>query len=222
MDFKQQMTALSQKINGYKEKLQTEEAVKTAIVLPFIQALGYDIFDPSVVNPEYTADVGIKKGEKVDYAIMENGNPIFIIECKHWKQKITAHGSQLFRYFNVTPCKFALLTNGIELCFYSDFDSPNIMDDKPFYQCDLSKLDAGQLDFIEWFHVEYFDKNKVLEASKKLKYQNEFTQYIKEQSANPNEAYIRFVISQVYKGKMTDKVIRELTPIVLSCILPPQ
>ena len=49
--------------------LLTEEAAKTALVMPFIQALGYDVFNPSEVIPEYTADVGTKKGEKVDYAI---------------------------------------------------------------------------------------------------------------------------------------------------------
>jgi predicted type IV restriction endonuclease len=219
MDFKAQLTALSQKINGYKDKLQTEEAVKTAIVLPFIQALGYDIFDPSVVNPEFVADMGIKKGEKVDYAIMENGNPIFIIECKHWKQKLTAHGSQLFRYFNVTPCKFALLTNGLDLYIYSDFDNPNIMDNEPFFKCDLSNLDAGQIDFIEWFNIEYFNKANVLEAGKKMKYENEFSTYITQQLKTPNDAFIKFIISQVYKGKLTDKAIRELSPIVIECIL---
>ena len=217
MDFKTQLAELSLKVERLKEQLQTEEAVKTAIVLPFIQLLGYDVFDPSVVNPEFVADIGIKKGEKVDYAILENGEPIFIIECKHWKQKLTAHGSQLFRYFNVTPCNFAILTNGLEFYFYSDFDSSNIMDEKPFFQFSILSITADQLDFIEWFHSQYFDQNKVLEAGKRLKYRNEFTNYINHQLSKPDDTFLKFIISQVYKGKLTDKAWRELSPIVKEC-----
>ena len=36
----------------------TKESTKTALVMPFINALGYDVFNPFEVAPEFTADVG--------------------------------------------------------------------------------------------------------------------------------------------------------------------
>ena len=66
----------------------TEEATKSALVLPFIQMLGYEIFDPTEVVPEYTADVGTKKGENVDYALMQNGKPAVLVECKKYVSPI--------------------------------------------------------------------------------------------------------------------------------------
>ena len=51
------------------------------------------------------ADVGIKKGEKVDYAILENGQPIILVECKSCSEQLDKHSSQLFRYFGTSPAK---------------------------------------------------------------------------------------------------------------------
>ena len=83
MDFKDTIRQLSERIEKVKDNLQTEEATKTALVMPFIQLLGYDVFDPMEVMPEFTCDIGTKKGEKIDYAIFRDEKPIILIECKH-------------------------------------------------------------------------------------------------------------------------------------------
>nr|DAW55151.1 MAG TPA: hypothetical protein [Caudoviricetes sp.] len=71
MAFEDALTLLSKKVADQWEQIETEEATKTAFILPFISTvLGYDIFNPQEVIPEYTADVGVKRGEKVDYAVM--------------------------------------------------------------------------------------------------------------------------------------------------------
>jgi hypothetical protein len=95
MDLKLGLEQLFSRLEGQKDKISTEEATKSAFVMPFIQLLGYNVFDPLEVVPEYIADVGIKKGEKVDYVIMQEGSPIILIECKHWKEKLENHNSQL-------------------------------------------------------------------------------------------------------------------------------
>ena len=69
MDLIDKLNQLASKIVKQKSMILTEEATKTAFIMPFIAALGYDVFDAAEVIPEYTADIGIKKGEKVDYAI---------------------------------------------------------------------------------------------------------------------------------------------------------
>lgn len=71
MDFADQIMQLADRVDKMKAQLQTEEATKNALIMPFIQALGYDVFNPMEVIPEFTSDVGTKKGEKVDYAIMQ-------------------------------------------------------------------------------------------------------------------------------------------------------
>jgi len=73
MDFIEQLQSLATKTNKLCSVLQTEEATKNALIMPFINILGYDIFDPTEVIPEFIADIGIKKGEKVDYAIVKDG-----------------------------------------------------------------------------------------------------------------------------------------------------
>ena len=120
MDFKDQIKLLSERVIKLKENTQTEEATKTAFIMPFLQTLGYDVFDPTEVVPEYTCDLGIKKGEKIDYAIHKDGQPIILIECKHWKEDLTSHNGQLFRYFHVSNARFGILTNGIIYRFYTD------------------------------------------------------------------------------------------------------
>ena len=129
MSFTERIQALAQRAPKLVDRLDTEEATKNALVMPFLSALGYDVFDPDEVIPEYTADVGMKKGEKVDYAIMRAGQVVMLVECKKASVKLSGtEVSQLYRYFSVTKARIALLTNGVQYCFYSDLDEPNKMD----------------------------------------------------------------------------------------------
>ncbi|OOF29807.1 type I restriction endonuclease [Salinivibrio proteolyticus] len=134
MDFIERLQALSKKVGQLADSIETEEATKTALVMPFLHnVLGYDIFDPSEVIPEFTADTGTKKGEKVDYALMKDGEVQILIECKKVNETLSPkHSSQLYRYFSVTNARIAILTNGCEYQFFTDLDAPNKMDNKPF------------------------------------------------------------------------------------------
>ncbi|MCK6641944.1 MAG: type I restriction enzyme HsdR N-terminal domain-containing protein, partial [Bacteroidia bacterium] len=127
MDFKDQIKQLGDRVTKLKEQIQTEEATKNAFIMPFLQTLGYDVFNPLEVVPEYITDIGTKKGEKIDYAIFKDGNPTILVECKHWGQNLNLHDGQLLRYFHVSKAKFGLLTNGITYRFYSDLVEANKM-----------------------------------------------------------------------------------------------
>ncbi|MFT6205197.1 MAG: hypothetical protein ACJA1O_002813, partial [Spirosomataceae bacterium] len=140
MDIHSKLRELAEKVSTLKDRIETEESTKHAFVLPFINILGYDTFNPIEVVPEFTADLGLKKGEKVDYAIFQDDKPILIIECKNWKENLNVHNSQLFRYFHVTQTRFALLTNGIDYRFYTDLEHPNKMDEKPFLEFNILSL----------------------------------------------------------------------------------
>lgn len=95
MDFSDQISQLASRVEKLKPQLLTEEATKNALIMPFIQALGYDVFNPSEVIPEFTSDVGVKKGEKVDYAIVQDNRIVMLVECKGINDKLTNHDSQL-------------------------------------------------------------------------------------------------------------------------------
>ena len=134
MDFKDQIKILGERVVKLKDQIATEEATKNAFIMPFLQSLGYDVFNPVEVIPEYVTDIGTKKGEKIDYAIFKDGNPIILIECKHCNQNLDLHEGQLLRYFHVSKAKFGILTNGVIYKFYSDLVEANKMDEKPFLE----------------------------------------------------------------------------------------
>jgi hypothetical protein len=220
MDFSDAIIALSKRIEKTKDVVLTEEAVKTSYVLPFLQALGYDVFDPHEVVPEYIADLGIKKGEKVDYAVFKQGSPILIIECKGINEKLDPHQTQLFRYFHVVSAKFALLTNGKKYLFYTDTVEPNKMDESPFLQLDLEDLNFDLLPEVKKFHKDDFDQEKILDTASELKYTRGFKELLIEEMANPSDELVKVFykrlqqISIVPDGIVTQKTIDQFKPLL--------
>lgn len=212
MDFKDLLKQLAERILKQKELVQTEEATKHSFVMPFLQALGYDVFNPLEVVPEFVADLGIKKGEKVDYAIMKDGQPLILIECKHWSSNLDPHNSQLFRYFHTTKVKFSILTNGFETRFYTDLDEPNKMDQKPFFIFDLNDIRDNQIEELKKFHKNYFDTETIVSTASELKYLNQLKNLISVELNNPGPDFARHFAKQVYtNGFVTQKVLDQFT-----------
>ncbi len=214
MELTTQFKILAEKIENLKQLIDTEESTKHAFVLPFINILGYDTFNPTEVFPEFTADLGLKKGEKVDYAIFQSGEPILIIECKHWNSELNVHNSsQLFRYFHTTKTRFALLTNGITYKFYTDLVEPNKMDEKPFLEFDITNLKESVVREIEKFHKSNFDVNKIIGNASVLKYTSELKQLIEKEVQSPSNEFVKHFANQIYSGRLTANVLEEFREI---------
>lgn len=211
MDFKDNIKQLSERVIKLKDSIQTEEATKNAFIMPFINALGYDVFNPLEVVPEMTCDIAMKKGEKIDYAIMKDGEPILLIECKHWAQDLKLHDNQLMRYFNVSKAKFGLLTNGIIYRFYTDLLEPNKMDDKPFLEVDITDIKDSQIEEIKKFHKSYFDVDNILSSASELKYMGELKAVLAREFSNPSPEFVKYISKQVYDGVMTAKLLEQFT-----------
>ena len=211
MDFKDSIKQLSDRVLKLKDSIQTEEATKNAFIMPFINALGYDVFNPLEVIPEMTCDIAMKKGEKIDYAVMKDGTPILLIECKHWAQDLSLHDNQLIRYFNVSEAKFGLLTNGIIYRFYTDLIEPNKMDSKPFLEVDITDIKDAQIEELKKFHKSYFDVENVLSSASELKYTGELKAIIANEFANPSADFVKFFAKQVYDGMITSKLLEQFT-----------
>lgn len=216
MDFADSLTALAQKVRNQRDAILTEEATKNAFVMPFISTvLGYDVFDPLEVVPEFTADVGIKRGEKIDYAIMRESEVQMLIECKSSTAPLKVeHASQLFRYFAVTNARIAVLTNGQVYHFFTDLDAPNRMDDKPFLVLDLLDIDDTLVDELKKLTKDAFDLDSVINAAGELKYIGQLKRAIAEQFRNPTDDWTRFFISRVYEGSITQKIRDQFAPLV--------
>lgn len=214
MDFSDRVRELSSRIPQQLAHISTEEATKNALVLPFISALGYNVFDPREVTPELTADVGTKKGEKVDYAVMRDGEPILLVEVKCIGTNLEkCHASQLYRYFSVTSARFGVLTNGVSYRFFSDLDAPNKMDSKPFLEVDLSAPEDGHLAQLKKFTKSNFDVDGILESASDLKYTSEIKKILAQEMAEPSEELVRLFAKRVYSGLFTKPVKEQFATI---------
>ena len=218
MDFKDRIKQLSDRVLKLRDNILTEEATKNAFIMPFINTLGYDVFNPLEVVPEMTCDIAMKKGEKIDYAIMKDGEPVLLIECKHWAQDLNLHDNQLIRYFNVSKAKFGLLTNGILYRFYTDLIEPNKMDEKPFLEVDITDLKDNQIEELKKFHKSYFDVENVLSSASELKYTGELKAIIAKEFAAPSPDFVRYFAKQVYDGVITAKILDQFTSLTKKSI----
>lgn len=214
MDFIDQVKLLSKRVETLKDQIQTEEATKTSLIMPFFQLLGYDVFNPLEFVPEYTADVGIKKGEKVDYAILSEGEPTIIVEAKWCGESLEKHGSQLFRYFATTKAKFGILTNGIEYRFFTDLDEANKMDQKPFFTFDVTQIKEQDINELKKFHKSTFDISAVFNAAEDLKYSNQIKTLLKKQLEEPDDNFINYILSEIYDGRKTQNIVDKFKPVI--------
>lgn len=204
MELATKLMALEKRTIEHREFLLTEEAAKTALVLPFLQALGYDVFNPGEVIPEYVADVGIKKGEKVDYAVCSGGKLNILIECKPSTVELDLkHASQLFRYFVVTDARVAILTNGVVYQFYSDTEQPNKMDEKPFYVFSMDAIKRTDPAILERFSKHGFNIEHIVEAAGRLKLQSQLRIELEKEFANPSEDLVKIMLPRVQAGRAT-------------------
>jgi hypothetical protein len=204
MDLQTRIGDVQRRCIEHGDALMTEEAAKTALVMPFIQALGYDVFNPLEVVPEFTADIGTKKGEKVDYAICRDGDVAILIECKPSSVDLSLnHAGQLYRYFSVTNAHVAILTNGKIYKFYSDIDQPNRMDSEPFFEFDLGTVKPRDIRLLERFTRVGFDIDAIVQEAGSLKMLRLVRQELLNEFENPSSEFVALIAKRVHGGRMT-------------------
>ncbi|OOM81751.1 hypothetical protein CLPUN_09350 [Clostridium puniceum] len=214
MEIKEKLYTLSERIEKIIDQIKTEEGTKQSLILPFFQILGYDVFNPLEFCPEFDADYGIKKGEKVDYAIIIDNEPIILVEAKACNDNLDKHGAQLFRYFNSSKAKFGVLTNGVKYRFFTDLDETNKMDQKPFFEIDLLNLNDTQISYLKNFERDSLDVNSILSTAEELKYSNLIKDFLKQQLTSPSEDFANYILSHIYEGRKTATVVEKFLPIV--------
>lgn len=210
MDFIDHLRVLASRIVLTKDIIQTEEATKNAMVMPFIQILGYNVFDPLEVTPELVADVGTKKGEKVDYAILREGKPIILFEVKKAGAELQInHAGQLFRYFHVTSARFGVLTNGLVYKFFTDLEQPNKMDEKPFFEFSILEFKERDVEELKKFAKATFDLDTILTTANDLKYTRAIQNRLAEWMTNPAEDFVRLVSADLLGNRRFTPAVKD-------------
>jgi hypothetical protein len=220
MEFFEKLNSLASKIRQQGAAIKTEEATKNAFVMPFINTvLGYDVFDPTEVTPEFVCDVGTKKGEKIDYAILKEGEVQILVECKKIGEPLNInHASQLFRYFHVTNARISILTNGQVYKFFTDLDAPNKMDEKPFLELDLLDIDEHAVPELIKLTKSAFDVESIINSAGELKYVSQIKKEIAAQFSKPEDDFVKFFASRVYDGIITQRVREQFTELTRKAV----
>lgn len=217
MDFKDTIQQLSEKIAKQKEAIQTEEATKNSFIMPMITALGYDIFNPFEVVPEMDCDL-TKKGDKLDYAIMKDDQAILLIECKHCKQNLNLHSTQLSKYYAASNARFGVLTNGIEYRFYADLDKTNIMDENPFLVINMLDLQEADIEQLKKFHKSYYNESDILSTAQELQITIQIKNILNKEFLSPGDEFTRYFVKCLNEGKSSQKLIELYKPIIKKSI----
>lgn len=216
MELVDRFKALGQKAQKIGATLGTEEATKTALIMPFIQLLGYDVFDPSEVIPEYQAQAGVKKDQRVDYAICKNGEPIILIEAKAFGSTLDKEQlDQLKRYFPfVKSARVGILTDGNRYRFFSDLEADNVMDDSPYMELALDSLEEDTLSKLLFLAKDKYNADSMVRQAEQLKYTKQFKSILTQQFEAPEEDFFLFFARKVWTGRITENVKDKLTPLL--------
>jgi len=221
MDLIDQLEALASRADQVGSNLTNEESTKMALIAPFIQALGYDIFNPTEVKPEFAADLpDIKQGERVDYAVLENGHPKILVEAKAFNVDLnSSEKGQLSRYFQATKARIGILTNGKTFLFYSDLDRPNLMDERPFAEIDLFDLKSAPLEQIKQLSKAMFDLETLLSTAEHLKFLRGVKEELRKELTDPSEWLVREMARRVHTAeRISGQLIERFKPVVIDAI----
>lgn len=211
MDIASGMRALRESALAHREFLKNEEAAKNALVMPMMRALGYDVFNPMEFKPEYTLDVGTKKGERVDYATCRGDKIEMLIECKDCRveldpKRFRQQFTQLYRYFSVTSARIAVLTNGIQYRFFTDLVKPNVMDDEAFYVFDLLNMKKDDIRIMSLFGKAEFDLDRIIPKAQAMRTRSILKGLIVEQMRKPSDDLVRIIAGETHGSRLTQGI----------------
>ena len=218
MSFNQSLTLLQQQVQRFKHQVPNKEAAKLAFVIPFLECLGYDVRDPYEVKPGFSLGTDSEAAKRVDFCVMVNNAPAFLLACENPNLPLVVSQSPLPESFATFPCKFAILTDGIEYQFYSDLEQDGQLDDLPFFSLDLENISTTQADDLSRFQKHIFNTKEILVAVTTLKFRRDLKEALYQELVNPSEEFIFHILKSIKIGRVTQKLIEAYRPDVKECI----
>lgn len=197
------------------QHLDTEESTKTALIMPFLMELGYNVFNPQEVIPEFTADIAKRNGEKVDFAIKINEKVSIIIEAKKVTENLSNHSKQLARYYVNTEAKIAILTNGLEYWFYTDLDKVNIMDAEPFFKINLTSITEAEIIQLQDFTKDKFDETRLYGHAEKSRKQKRIATTIVNQFRNPDDEFVKIIMKDIQENTDNEEIVNNYKELIV-------
>lgn len=222
----EQLLRLAEQVRRRQPHIRGEESTKQSLILPFLSVLGYDVHDPTEVEPEYVADFAKRRSggpmEKVDYAIRREGSPVIFVECKAVDCEPRSHNGQLSRYFNATPSvPVAVLSNGLRYVFYTDLQEKNILSEQPFFEFNILSFTANDSDVLESFTRARFDPLTIRERAEEIIYTSKIITYMGDLLRSPSDSFTRFVLSELnmFAGqRITARLVEKFIPTIRHAI----
>lgn len=199
----------------------TEETTKQALILPLLDILGFNPYDPTKVLAEFSADFpGAKSAERVDYALYCNGQPVMFIEAKPFAANLTNHAPQLSRYFNSSlGVTIGAITNGKEWRFFTDLINTNVMDEKPFLTIDFTKHNAEELTQLAEFKHDNFHAEKLRYFAEENQYIQQFKVVIQRSINEADLDFVRYVAQQAnIPRQLNTKFLESIQPFVKQAV----
>ncbi len=218
MSFNQNLTLLQQQVQKFKHQVANKEAAKLAFVIPFIECLGYNVRDPYEVKPGFSFGIDSDAARLVDFCVMVNDAPAFLLACESLNSPLEISQSPLYDSFSSIPVKFAILTNGIEYQFFSDLEEDGRLDSKPFFSVNLEKVSATQIEGLSRFQKSNFNTKEILVSVTTLKFRRDLKEALYQELVNPSEEFIFHILKSIKIGRVTQKLIEAYRPDVKECI----
>jgi len=202
-EFRATLTSIAERSATILAACANEESTKHFLILPIIGALGYDYTDPYIVQPEFAADFRYEMRERVDYAVMRDGNPIIAIECKKAGTDLANNRGQLRAYFTALPSvRVGILTNGLQFEVFTDCETPNIMDTEPFVTLDLeaavrAPIALDVLEALSLLRQSQFDPALVAESAGERLISRRLRTVLMQEVRTPSDKLCRYILKRV-------------------------
>ncbi len=189
-DLLTKLQQLAERVNDVKEACTDEAKTRSYLVEPLLEALGYDCRDPRDVVYEFTADVAGKKGEKVDYALMRDGEPVVLVEAKTLGNRLGGNErEQLQRYFPFTPARLSVLTDGVQWHWYkgmSGREQSHQMESSPFLTYNAYEPSESAAEWLAQVTKDGFNPGELLRIFRRNQFSNRIRVWINETLAFPS------------------------------------
>lgn len=205
-----ELRKISEKIDQQRHLMTTEEATRQVSILPFIRALGYDVFNIKEVVPKYNLD-----GWEADYAIVVDEEAQMLIEVRAAAQALSmARPVQLLRHIGPPKHRVGLITNGIQYHFYAPIDNHKYVGAELFLQIDLQHFDEEAISNLRNVTKQTFDPRNIVFNATKIKYKNDIRSILEANYRQPSEEFVRFFAVELHSSIMPIGFVEELAPIV--------
>ncbi len=194
-DFEKRLLAFAERTMRIKAHCAGEDATRIYLVMPFLELLGYDAGDPSVIVPDHE--------DGIDFAVMVDRRPAIAIEVTGAARPPTQAYGRLRTYCDaIGTVKLGIATNGVLFDAFIDSQRPNILDAEPFLRIDISRIAGGELDpqsmdLLQMMCAQTYNPEGIAEQAFAIGLRERLKSCLLDEFRSPSEAFCRHILEQI-------------------------